>query len=83
MYLLLLRARTAMRSVPGNLLKRCSAEMQWTAIVMDMAHGAHRHPAPSPLAKVDRLVHDVWHSTPVGHLDSPNGPAAGVVHEFF
>jgi hypothetical protein len=36
---------------------------------MDMVLGAKRHQATSPLAQLDRLAHDVRHSTRVGHLD--------------
>ena len=83
MDLLLLRARTAIRSGPGELLRRCSAARRWSAIDIDMAHGAKRFQATWALAKVDRLAHDVWHSIRVGHLDGPSAPWPEVVDGFF
>ncbi len=66
-----------------ELLRAHSAERRWTAIGMDMAHGAKRHQATSLLAKVDRLGHDIWHSTGVRYLDEASGPGAEVVDGCF
>lgn len=46
---------------------------------MDMAHGAKRLQATSPLAKVERLAREVWLNSRVDHLDGASGPGAEVV----